>query len=102
MSPSDNEMVLWIASGLGVAVMALGKAAWDTARQKIDEARLLAETKADAKELDRVRNHQADIFKLIREHEAEDRQRHEQLLDRINTGQQQILERLDQRRNRRD
>lgn len=98
----DAATALWIASGLGVALTALAKWAWDTTHDEIKKIRQLAEGKASMDEVNRLRDTQSSIFSIIREHEAEDRSRHGQLIDRINEGHEKILEKLEKLSDRRE
>ena len=101
MTP-DPGTVLWVASGVGGVAIIFGTWVWQSNGDKIkanaEAVKLLDAQKADDKELTRVRDQQVEIFKIIRNHEAEDRTRHEQLIRVMNDNQREIINLINERR----
>lgn len=101
MPLADPGTVLWISGGLGAAVVIVGKVAWDSLIKRVDDNQDLLQLKADADEVKRLWDGQAKILDRLYSHELEDRQRHDQLLEKINDGHAKILERLNEWRTQR-
>ena len=79
---------MWAVAVGAVAIV------WKANAIRMDDMQKQIESKAAGAEVERQRDTQAKLFDIMREHEAEDRTRHEQLLEKINDGNSKILDRL--------
>ena len=79
----DAATVLWIAGGLAGALSLVAVWAWNHTHKRIDDVNGSLKEKAENTELTRVRDTQNLIFEQIRDHDAQDRERHVQLIGSI-------------------
>lgn len=83
-----SKVVDWLWAIATAALTFGGKLMWD----QISDMKNKLEQKADVKEFDRQRDNITKLFEQIREHEAEDRSRHEQLLVSMHENTNKILD----------
>lgn len=76
----DVETALWIAGASVAALSAIARWAWVHTHERINQSFTELSGKASNAELLRVRDAQKDTFDLIRDHDKEDRDRHEKIV----------------------
>lgn len=79
----DVQTALYFAGAAGSALGLVGLWAWNHTHKRIDDAWEHLDNKAQNDELDRVRDTQQKMFEQMRQHDAEDRTRHETVLTGI-------------------
>lgn len=94
MSAPDPGTVLWISGGLAALLVIVIPWAWLSMEKRVEKAQETAEGKASIEELNRQRDNVTELFKVFREHETADRDRHDQLVKVINGNHVEMMDRI--------
>lgn len=94
MSAPDPNTLLMIVGGLGAVVLLVIPIAWNQMDDRVKKAQDTADSKASNEEMGRQRDNVSELFKVFREHEQADRDRHDQLVKVINENHVEMMDRI--------
>lgn len=96
MSAPDADTLLMIVGGLGAVVLLVVPLAWHQLDDRVKKAQETADGKASNEEMNRQRDNVTELFKVFREHEQADRDRHDELVKIVNANHVEILDRINE------
>jgi hypothetical protein len=94
MEPTSGFTIIKLLDWVWAAVFAVGGVIVKIIYGKFSELDAQLLLKADKVETDRQRETIVKLFDVLREHETEDRSRHEQLLKHISEQHQRLFDRI--------
>jgi hypothetical protein len=94
MSSPDPGTLLYVASGLGAVLLIVVPWAWLSMDKRVEKAQVTADSKASNEEMNRQRDNVSELFKVFREHERADRDRHDALVKMMNDYHVELLDRI--------